>query len=43
MALMDAQRDLTFLLRRGRFDSEQVEWVQELCATSKPCCRTTRS
>jgi len=30
IALMDAQRDLTFLLRRGRFDSDQVEWTQEL-------------
>ncbi len=30
IALMDAQRDLTFLLRRGRFDSEQAEWIQEL-------------
>jgi magnesium transporter len=30
VALMDTQRDLTFLLRRGRFDTEQVEWIQEL-------------
>jgi len=30
IALMDAQRDLTFLMRRGRFDSDQVEWIQEL-------------
>lgn len=30
MALMDTQRDLMFLLRRGRFDSDEVEWIQEL-------------
>lgn len=30
VALMDTQRDLTFLQRRGRFDTEQLEWVQEL-------------
>jgi magnesium transporter len=30
VSLMDAQRDLTFLLRRARFDREYVEWIQDM-------------
>lgn len=30
LCLMDSQRALTFLLRRGHLDSEQREWVREI-------------
>ncbi len=30
LCLMDAQRGLTFLLRRGRLDAANTEWVREL-------------
>lgn len=30
LCLMDTQRALTFLLRRGRLDSEQINWARDL-------------